>query len=285
MPTKTTKKVRVPKNKIKTRTVRYVFNALTPSTLQTINFTAPSDAALSDSPVTVSAAATSGLVVAFTSETLTVCTVAGNQVTLLTSGTCTITADQAGDATYAPAPPVTRSFQVGTTCATGDGAANTCVLWTASGDPSKNIGPGGGRVFYVNENPGTGIRYMEAAPATWSSSSGNDPELKWGTGTCSTSDIPGAIGQEVGDGVTNTKAIITSCQSQAPAAWATNNYTGGGVEWFLPSIEELKAFVTSAVPSSGFSYWSSTQATSDCGGIPANNCAATYTKGSTGFGF
>jgi hypothetical protein len=234
------------------------------STSQTINFTAPSDAAPSDSPVTVSAAATSGLVVAFTSETLTVCTVAGNQVTLLTPGTCTITADQAGDATYAPAPPVTRSFQVGTTCATGDGAANTCVLWTAaSGDTSKNIGPGGGRVFYVDPTAGTGSRYMEAAPATWSSSSGNDPELEWGTGTCSTSDIPGATGQEVGDGVTNTVAIIDSCPSpgQAPAAWATNNYTGGGVVWFLPSIDELKAFVNSEVVSSGFAYWSSTQAT------------------------
>jgi hypothetical protein len=264
VPTKTTKKVRVPKNKIKTRTVRYVFNALTPSTLQTINFTAPSDAALSDSPVTVSAAATSGLVVAFTSETLTVCTVAGNQVTLLTSGTCTITADQAGDATYAPAPPVTRSFQVGTTCATGDGAANTCVVWkAASGDTSKNIGPGGGKVFYVDENAATGSRYMEAAPNTWDGGSA-DPGIAWCSNT--TTLIAGTFGTAIGTGKTNTDNMVAACTSGA--ANSVRGYSSPGApagSWSLPSKEELNALNVWSLQNpnagglTGNRYWSSSQ--------------------------
>jgi hypothetical protein len=36
----------------------------------------------------------------------------GASITLLAAGTCTVQADQAGDATYAPAPSVTRSFAV-----------------------------------------------------------------------------------------------------------------------------------------------------------------------------
>jgi hypothetical protein len=39
--------------------------------------------------------------------------VAGSQVTTLNRGTCTITATQAGNTHYAPAPDQTRSFQVG----------------------------------------------------------------------------------------------------------------------------------------------------------------------------
>jgi hypothetical protein len=41
-----------------------------------------------------------------------VCTVSGTTVTLLTVGTCTIVASQAGNATYAAAPSVSRSFTV-----------------------------------------------------------------------------------------------------------------------------------------------------------------------------
>jgi hypothetical protein len=63
--------------------------------------------------VRLSASATSGLVVSFTSGTPGVCTVSGSAVTAVTAGTCTITASQAGNAKYAAAPPVTRSFRAG----------------------------------------------------------------------------------------------------------------------------------------------------------------------------
>jgi hypothetical protein len=62
---------------------------------------------------TVSASASSGLLVSFSSATPRVCSVAGSQVTTLKRGTCTITATQAGNTHYAPAPDQTQSFQIG----------------------------------------------------------------------------------------------------------------------------------------------------------------------------
>src|SRR6185436_9584639 len=59
---------------------------------------------------TVSATASSGLPVSFSATDN--CTVSGNVVHLTGAGSCTITASQAGDATYAPAVDVSRSFAI-----------------------------------------------------------------------------------------------------------------------------------------------------------------------------
>ena len=61
----------------------------------------------------LSATASSGLTVAFDSSTAAVCTVAGTTVSYLTTGTCTVTADQAGDGNYNPAPQVSLDITVG----------------------------------------------------------------------------------------------------------------------------------------------------------------------------
>ncbi len=79
---------------------------------QTITFGALAPKTLADSPVTVGATASSGLAVSFSSTTPLVCTVAGTSVTLLTTGTCTIAADQAGNANWNAAPQVLQSFTV-----------------------------------------------------------------------------------------------------------------------------------------------------------------------------
>ena len=81
-------------------------------TPQTITFARPADTALSSGTVALTASASSGLTVTFASDTAAVCTVSGSTVTLLTGGTCTITASQTGDSTYDPATPVSRSFEV-----------------------------------------------------------------------------------------------------------------------------------------------------------------------------
>ena len=54
----------------------------------------------------------SGNPVTFSSLTTGVCTVSGNTVTLVAAGTCTIAANQAGNASYNAAPQVTQSFTV-----------------------------------------------------------------------------------------------------------------------------------------------------------------------------
>ncbi len=67
---------------------------------------------LGTAPFTLSATVSSGLAVSFASTTPAVCTVSGATVTLVAVGTCTIRATQAGNANYAAATPVNRSFQV-----------------------------------------------------------------------------------------------------------------------------------------------------------------------------
>jgi hypothetical protein len=76
---------------------------------QTITFGQPPDAT-AGTPVTLSAHASSGLPVSFSSDTPSVCTVAGSAVRTVAAGACTITASQGGSARYATAPVVTRSF-------------------------------------------------------------------------------------------------------------------------------------------------------------------------------
>ncbi|MDQ1475116.1 MAG: large repetitive protein, partial [Actinomycetota bacterium] len=79
---------------------------------QTIVFPPLSDVSLSQSPVTVNATASSGLAVSFSSLTTAVCSVSGASVTLITTGTCTIQADQAGNGSFNPAPPIQQSFAI-----------------------------------------------------------------------------------------------------------------------------------------------------------------------------
>jgi hypothetical protein len=64
------------------------------------------------SSLALSATATSGLSVSFTSMTSKVCTVSGNTASLLRSGTCTIEASQAGNDSFVSALPVQQTFTV-----------------------------------------------------------------------------------------------------------------------------------------------------------------------------
>jgi hypothetical protein len=77
---------------------------------QTISFAALSNKIVGDPPFSVSATATSGLAVMFTASGH--CGLTGNLVMLTGAGSCTITAHQAGDATYNPAADVARTFQI-----------------------------------------------------------------------------------------------------------------------------------------------------------------------------
>jgi uncharacterized protein (TIGR03437 family) len=79
---------------------------------QTITFGALSNVLLVSQSFQISASASSGLLVSFASTTPGVCTVTGSTVTIVAAGTCSIVANQAGNASYAPAAPVTQSFIV-----------------------------------------------------------------------------------------------------------------------------------------------------------------------------
>lgn len=79
---------------------------------QAIDFPQPADIVFGK-PATLSAKASSGQRVSFSTGSPDVCTVSGATVTPTAVGPCRITASQAGNPRYAPARTVARSFQVG----------------------------------------------------------------------------------------------------------------------------------------------------------------------------
>jgi hypothetical protein len=82
---------------------------------QTITFANLGTKILGQAPFTVSATASSGLAVTFTTTTPTVCTASGTNgktITMKKIGTCTVQAAQAGNNVYAVAPVIVRSFLV-----------------------------------------------------------------------------------------------------------------------------------------------------------------------------
>ncbi|MFZ2328107.1 MAG: fibronectin type III domain-containing protein, partial [Rhodoferax sp.] len=87
-------------------------NSVTPKAVQTITFANPGAQNFGTTP-TLNATASSTLTVSFTSGTTSVCTItSGGALTFVTTGTCTINANQAGNGTYLAAPQVSQSFTV-----------------------------------------------------------------------------------------------------------------------------------------------------------------------------
>jgi uncharacterized protein YjdB len=82
-------------------------------TQQTITFNALPVKTYGDENFTLSASASSGLPVTYSSSNTNVATVSGNTITIIGVGEASITASQAGNAEYAPAAPVTQILTVG----------------------------------------------------------------------------------------------------------------------------------------------------------------------------
>jgi hypothetical protein len=79
---------------------------------QTINFGLLPDRILIESPIQISAMASSGLPVTFSSLSADICSVSGNTVSLIKAGTCIIKASQLGNELYNPAADVGRAFNI-----------------------------------------------------------------------------------------------------------------------------------------------------------------------------
>ena len=136
-------------------------NGVTPKAPQTITFANPG--IQSGFAPTLSASASSALAVTFTSSTAAFCTTtAGGTLAILAAGTCTINADQAGNAAYLPAPTVTRSFavtpaapSVPTIGVATAGNASATITFSSAGGPITS--------FTATSSPG-GITGTCAAP-------------------------------------------------------------------------------------------------------------------------
>jgi hypothetical protein len=82
------------------------------ATPQTINFTLASPVTYGDAPISLNGVATSSLPVSYMSSNTAVATISGSTLTIVGAGTATITASQAGDLIWAPAPEVMQTLVV-----------------------------------------------------------------------------------------------------------------------------------------------------------------------------
>lgn len=142
---------------------------------QTISFTAPSNRVfVPDDPVPLVATATSGLAVSFSSATPGVCSVSGSTATVLTGGTCTINADQAGDIAYSAAPQVQQSFDIA--------AADQTISFTDPDDIASFV-PGQSVALDATATSGLAVTFTSATPAVCSASGATATVLSAGTCT------------------------------------------------------------------------------------------------------
>jgi hypothetical protein len=156
-------------------------------TSQTINFTstAPASATYNGPAYTVTATATSGLPVVLTidASATAVCALdgstSGSHVSFIGAGTCTIDANQAGDATYQPAAQVQQSFTVA--------KASQTINFTSSAPGSATYN---GTTYQVTATATSGLAVtltIDASSTTVCSLSGNTSGSQVsfiGVGTC-----------------------------------------------------------------------------------------------------
>ena len=186
-----------------------------PKLSQTITFGSLGNKTLGMSAFALSASSSSGQSVTFTSETSGTCTVSGFTVTLVSAGTCTINADQAGNVDYDAASRAQQSFTIYTnqsalvvSAASGRYGSTTTLATTG--------GSGSGAVTYdvVSGNCSVAVDVLSATSA----------------GNCV------ITATKASDG---TYGSITSAQSTIVISNnSTISYSGGaGVAGTLPSTE------------------------------------------------
>jgi len=106
-----------------------------------------------------------------------------------------------------------------------------------------DIGPGGGRVFYVDEaEEFPSWDYMEMAPSSWNGAS----ELtgKWCNDTTTGY---GAYAQGIGSGESNFDIMVLNCTgiAQTVASYESTYLGQTSSDWFIPSADELLYWTSS----------------------------------------
>ena len=153
---------------------------------QTITFTQPDATTYGAGPITLSASSSAGLSVSFTSGTPSVCTVTGSSVTILTVGTCTITASQAGSSNYLAATSVPRSITINKASQAALTAVPSTTSPTYRATPATTLtlsatgGSGSGAVTYTSDTlsvctvSGSTVTILAAGTCTVSATKASD---------------------------------------------------------------------------------------------------------------
>jgi mono/diheme cytochrome c family protein len=127
---------------------------------QTITFNSPGDQMMGGTALALVASSSSGLRVTFASSTPTVCMVNGANLNLLAVGTCTLTAAQLGDATFAAASPVNVSFSV--KVAAGPGLSAQSITFASPGNQlQSSVAP----TLVATASSGLAVSFASATPS------------------------------------------------------------------------------------------------------------------------
>ena len=132
---------------------------------QTISFTQPVDMTFNDPDQSLTFSSNSGLAVALTSSTISVCTIASGKIQIVAAGTCTVNANQSGDTNYNAATLVSRSITISraTSAITANGSTTYTYSGLAQGPSSSTKSGSDGAVTYSYQ--GTGSTIYSASPS------------------------------------------------------------------------------------------------------------------------
>ncbi len=253
-------------NSVGTSQASIASNPVTPKSSQTVSFgNAPAIAA--GGTGTVSATATSGLAVSFSSKTAGICTVSGSTVTGVAAGTCTIAADQPGSASYSAAAQVTQSFAISSGGGGGQTGVPVCSLV---------ILPGYGNTIMLVANC-----TPAATSYTWSSNAGF--AATDASGSLATPG-PGTTYTVIGNNVSGSGAVASATYS---ASGGGGGGGGGGQTGvpvcslvILPGYGNTIMLVANCAPAATSYTWSSNAgfaATDASGSLATPNTQTTYT--------
>ena len=191
-------------------------------------------------------------------------------IAVLVSSCSSGSSEEVASTSSSPNATILNSFSDGEIITNGDQSSTTTES-IAKADPKMScekrgscsigdVGPGGGTIFYKDSEK----NYYEAACKGWAKNcdGSDDPTASW---SCSNRGIPGADGEEVGDGLQNTSDISAADKCPGNAANLAANYEVDGLsDWFLPSISELALMYENIKQMSKDNpffprYWSSTE--------------------------
>src|SRR5581483_1335145 len=203
---------------------------------QTTNFTGPANANVGIA-ANLTATASSGLAVTFTSATPAICSVTGNTATGIAVGTCTINANQAGNANYTAAAQVSQSFTV----AQGSQSITFPALASAAYGSQISLG--------ATASSGLAVAYTSATSAICTVSGSVATMVGIGTCTINANQAGNAnytAAAQVSQSLSTTQAAQTITIVSMPANFAFRN---SPVALLASSTSGLAVSFSSATPS------------------------------------
>ncbi|MEQ1515317.1 MAG: putative Ig domain-containing protein, partial [Usitatibacteraceae bacterium] len=230
------------------------FNLIVAKTSQTISFTGPGTQNFSAVPVPLMATSSAGLAVSFVSDSPGVCTISGTNAILASLGTCSITAQQTGDANTNAAPTVQQSFSVV--------QGGQTITFGAQASPRAYVGGGTfGLAPVASASSGLAITYSTLTPGVCSIAGTTVTILR--AGQCTIAADQGGSGN-------------VSAAAQAAQSITISGSVPGAPTIGTASPSDSKVIVTFVAPANdGGSAITSYTAT--CGGITGSATASPVT--------